>query len=146
MFSEVIKKIRLKNMETQQMMAEKLGLSQRTVASWESGVRMPTYETLLHIADLYQVSTDYLLGRSKHPDFYRHQFELPSGQHVTILSTQREPPTEDEQEILVQAMQSALQASKTTSFSDVDPDQLQAFDTYIRQVVRAELHERDEDS
>ena len=142
MFSEMIKKVRHQNKDTQQQMADKLGVSQRTVASWESGDRMPTYETLLQIAKLYQVSTDYLLGR----DFYKHNVTLPSGQTVTILSTEKEPPTDGERTFLEQAMRRALNKNLVTSFPDVDPDQLRAFDEYVRQVVRSELHGRDGDS
>lgn len=146
MYSEIIKKVRLENHETQQRMADKLGVSQRTVASWESGDRMPTYEMLLHISDMYKVSTDYLLGRTKNPDFYRHNIILPSGQRITILSTEKEPPTREQQEQLQEAIQSALHADRDeTNDFPVDPDQLRAFDTYIRRVVRAELDERGED-
>lgn len=142
MFSEIIKKVRHKNKETQQQMADRLGVSQRTVASWESGDRMPTYETLLLIANLYKVSTDYLLGR----DFYKHHVTLPSGQLITILSTEKEPPTDVERALLEQAMNSALNEKLATGFPDIDPDQLRAFDAYIRQVVRSELNGRDGDS
>lgn len=144
MFSKIIKKVRLEHKETQQLMAEKLGVSQRTIASWESGDRLPTFEMLLQISDCYEISTDYLLGRSKHHDFYRHNITLPSGQQITILSSEREEPTSDEKEQIQQAMQNALQSEHSTLTGfPVDPNQRQAFDAYIRQVVRAELDERD---
>lgn len=146
MYLNIIKKVRLAHKETQQMMAEKLGVSQRTIASWESGDRMPTFEMLLQISERYEVSTDYLLGRTKHPDFYRHNITLPSGQKITILSSEKDEPTSEEKEQLQQAIQGTLQEDHDTPTTfPVDPNQLQAFDAYIRQVVRAELDERDED-
>ena len=43
--------------------AAKLEVSQPTVAGWESGRKTPSIEGLEKMADLYHVTTDYLLGR-----------------------------------------------------------------------------------
>ena len=148
MFAKIIRKVRLENKETQQAMAEKLSVSQRTIASWESGTRMPAYKTLLQISDTYKVSTDYLLGRTKHKDFYRHHIVLPSGEKLTILSSEKEAPSVKEKEILQKAMQSALHTNQYMGmFTEIDlgPEQLLSFEKYIRQVVRDELDELDED-
>ena len=45
-------------------MGERLGLSQRTYAYYESGQRMVPPEVLCALGDLYGVSVDYLLGRT----------------------------------------------------------------------------------
>ena len=42
--------------------AEQLQVSAATVNNWESGRRLPTIDALEKMADLYGVSTDYLLG------------------------------------------------------------------------------------
>lgn len=42
--------------------AEKLGVSQPALSSWESGRKSPTLENPEKMAELYEVSTDYLLG------------------------------------------------------------------------------------
>lgn len=43
--------------------ANKLGLSSmQKYANYEYGIRQPDFETLVKIADLYEVTTDYLLG------------------------------------------------------------------------------------
>ena len=42
-----------------------LGVSQPTLSSWESGRKSPTIDGLLKMSDLYKVSTDFLLGRTK---------------------------------------------------------------------------------
>lgn len=44
--------------------AEQLQVSAATVNNWESGRRLPTIDALEKMADLYGVSTDYLLGRT----------------------------------------------------------------------------------
>ena len=45
--------------------AERLGVSQPTVNAWEAGRKTPSIEALENMADLYEVTTDYLLGRSE---------------------------------------------------------------------------------
>ena len=49
---------------TQAQVGERLGLSQRTYAYYESGQRMVPPEVLCALGDLYGVSVDYLLGRT----------------------------------------------------------------------------------
>lgn len=49
---------------TQAQVGERLGLSQRTYAYYESGQRMVPPEVFCALGDLYGVSVDYLLGRT----------------------------------------------------------------------------------
>lgn len=44
--------------------AELLGISQPTLSAWETGNKAPSVEGLGKMADLYGVTTDYLLGRT----------------------------------------------------------------------------------
>ena len=48
---------------SQKYVAITLGVQPPNVSRWESGVTFPTVENLMKLADLYQVTTDYLLGR-----------------------------------------------------------------------------------
>lgn len=51
---------------TKTFTAEKLGIkTMSTFANWEYGTRTPDSEMLTKIADLFDVSTDYLLGRTE---------------------------------------------------------------------------------
>ncbi len=63
MFAERITAIRKAAGHTRPQMAEALGISQSTVISWEHQQRMPSLDMLIKLADLYQVTTDELLGR-----------------------------------------------------------------------------------
>ncbi|MNW49075.1 HTH-type transcriptional regulator ImmR [compost metagenome] len=47
----------------QETLAEKLKVSKSSVGMYERGQREPSHETLLKIADLFDVSLDYLMGR-----------------------------------------------------------------------------------
>ena len=48
---------------------EALGISQPTLSAWERGVKSPSIEKLEHMADVYGVTTDFLLGRTEEGDF-----------------------------------------------------------------------------
>lgn len=64
-FYERLKQIRIeKNMSIRQVSCE-TGLSYRTIQSYELQDRTPAViETLIKLADFYDVSLDYLCGRS----------------------------------------------------------------------------------
>ena len=64
-FSERLKTLRKEAGFTQVDVAEKLGISQPAYASWERGVKKPTQENLVKIAQVLNVSIDYLVGNSE---------------------------------------------------------------------------------
>lgn len=54
---------------TKSLAAKKLNIKTvSTYANWEYGIRQPDNEMLVKIADLYEVSVDYLLGRTNNPN------------------------------------------------------------------------------
>lgn len=61
-FATRIKELRLKNNLTQKDIAEKIGLTPTGISYWESGNAVPNYDTLKKLADLFNVSIDYLTG------------------------------------------------------------------------------------
>lgn len=63
-FSERLKDLRKQARLTQVDVAEKLGISQPAYASWERGAKKPTQENLVKIAQIFNVSVDYLVGNS----------------------------------------------------------------------------------
>lgn len=58
-----IKAIREKSNMTQKDCADKLDITLRAWQGYEQGIREPKYELLCKIADMFGVTTDYLLGR-----------------------------------------------------------------------------------
>ncbi|MGE7906629.1 helix-turn-helix domain-containing protein [Peribacillus sp. NPDC094092] len=50
-----------------QYTADRLGIAKSTYAGYESGHRRPSLETINLLADLYDTSTDYILGRVDYP-------------------------------------------------------------------------------
>lgn len=65
MVHERLKRLRVKEGWSVAETAEKLGLSKGTYAGYEYGRRQVPNDLLPKIADLYGVSTDYLLGRNQ---------------------------------------------------------------------------------
>lgn len=47
--------------------AERLGVTKAALSAWENGKKTPTVENLIGMAELYGVTTDYLLGRTSDP-------------------------------------------------------------------------------
>lgn len=53
---------------TQEDVAGLLKITRPAYTAYESGRRQPDYETLIKLANLFGVSTDYLLGRTDNPE------------------------------------------------------------------------------
>lgn len=64
MFSEILKKLRKCQNISQGELSSALKLSRSTVAMYEAGERMPKYETMKAIADVFGVDINYLYERS----------------------------------------------------------------------------------
>lgn len=63
-FSQRLKLLRVQKGMTQLDLAKFLGVGRATIAGYETKGKQPDYEKLELIADLFNVSVDYLLGRS----------------------------------------------------------------------------------
>lgn len=49
---------------TQKQLAADVGLSELAIQNYESGRRKPAFDALIALADYFDVSLDYLVGRS----------------------------------------------------------------------------------
>ena len=61
-FCERVKELRIESNLTQKQLAEKLQTTNSSVCDWEKGRSQPDLKTLANMAQLFQVSVDYLLG------------------------------------------------------------------------------------
>lgn len=50
---------------TQYALAKKLGICQSTVSNWLHGKKEPSIESLWKLADFFDVTVDYLIGRAE---------------------------------------------------------------------------------
>jgi transcriptional regulator with XRE-family HTH domain len=62
MFAERLKALRTEKGLTQVELAVKLGVSKGTVGMWETGKRLPTFETVDEMTSIFDKRMDYILG------------------------------------------------------------------------------------
>lgn len=66
-----LKELRKQRNITQLKLAIDLNMNQNTISRYETGEREAGYRELIIIADYFDVSIDYLLGRSNNPKFLK---------------------------------------------------------------------------
>ena len=60
-----IKKLRINKNITQEVLAKRLGVTKSVISAYENSIRYPSYDILIKLSDIFNVSTDYLLGCSR---------------------------------------------------------------------------------
>lgn len=66
-----LKQLRQKRGISQLKLAMDLGMNQNSISRYESGEREADYQTLIRLADYFNVSIDYLLERTENPAINR---------------------------------------------------------------------------
>lgn len=66
-FCERLRKVRADKGLSQAQAAAGIGMTEAGYQNYEVGRRLPTIEKLYALADFFEVSIDYLLGRVDHP-------------------------------------------------------------------------------
>lgn len=66
-----LKKLRKESGLTQISLQMKTGIEQALLSKFENGDRIPPTETLMALADFYNVSMDYIMGRTENPEINR---------------------------------------------------------------------------
>ena len=61
-FGERLKNLRTGRKMSQKYLAERIGIAKSAISFYESGDRFPSFEVLIKIARIFNVTTDYLLG------------------------------------------------------------------------------------
>lgn len=64
LFYERIKELRTKHKLTQKNISQSIGISERNYISLENNHTRPSLDTAIKFADFFEVSLDYLTGRS----------------------------------------------------------------------------------
>lgn len=68
MFPKRLKALRLQRKLTHQDMADLLGITRQGYSKYENGQSQPDIDTINKLAEFFNVTTDYLLGRTDHPN------------------------------------------------------------------------------
>ena len=62
MIANRIKVLREQQALTQAQLAKKLGITRSSVNAWEMGISVPSTQYVVLLAEIFKVSTDYILG------------------------------------------------------------------------------------
>ena len=107
--SEKLKIYRINKGLSQEKIAEDLEISQPLIAKWESHQSTPSPEMLDYIADYFNVSADYLIGRSKYKNLEADNNELDN-----VLFSKAKDLTDDEKKTIINVINAIIK--------DVDKD------------------------
>jgi len=67
-FAQRFKNLRTEHNLSQNDVAKALNLTRGTVTHWKNEIRLPSLEVAIKLADCFNVSLDYLVGRSDNPN------------------------------------------------------------------------------
>ena len=70
-FSERIKELRRKHGMTQVALGKIIGVTRDSIYTYEKGINYPEVRNLIILADHFDVSIDYLVGRTDNPEINR---------------------------------------------------------------------------
>ena len=63
-FNDQLSKLRKRKNITQIELADKLGVKQYVISSWETGRSEPNINQIIQLSDILDIPTDYLLGKT----------------------------------------------------------------------------------
>ena len=114
MFADILKQLRKSHKINQATLAENLGMSQSTITFWENGKRTPDIEMLGRLADYFNVTTDYLLGRTPMNIEVIHGEPppLPEGQLEFVFEPEETPTADELERKIIEIVQRELAKMK----------------------------------
>ncbi|MCE0560894.1 helix-turn-helix domain-containing protein [Limosilactobacillus fermentum] len=102
LFSERLTNLREANNWSKTYVAKQIGLSSmQTYANWEYGRTEPDFSNVTKLADLFGVTTDYLLGRPEKND---NNNTADLADDDTIFTYKGQPLSDDDKEIIRRLM------------------------------------------
>ena len=90
----IIKRLRKEKGLTQTQLAETFNVDQTAISKWENDKAIPDTQTLIRLAEFFDVSTDFLLGRSNlyYPDRIKNAAPALSDEERRLLEMYRSLP------------------------------------------------------
>lgn len=98
MIGQRIRDLRKQKRMSQTELAKSAGVSQTTVTAWETGKAEPSSSAVARLADIFNVTTDYLLGRHNKQGTKKDDVELSDDD---VIMTWRGKPLSDEDRELI---------------------------------------------
>lgn len=101
MLGNNIKELRKLKRMTQKDLAEAMKVSQQTIGAWETERAVPGADTLNELADYFNVTTDYLLGR---PEKKKEKQNVELTDDDIIMTYQGKELSDEDREIIKRLM------------------------------------------
>lgn len=95
-FQDVFKELRIEKRKSQDAMAKDLDVSPALISKWENNISTPGPEMLEYIADYFNVSVDYLIGRSKYRNLEADNSDLDN-----VLFSKAKDLTDEEKKAII---------------------------------------------
>ncbi|EAG9591283.1 MULTISPECIES: helix-turn-helix domain-containing protein [Listeria] len=130
LFKDRLKELRKKKGITQAQLGKKINVSNVSISGYENGNRFPDTETLEELASYFEVSTDYLLGRTNNANFEKNYWDLNEkdekfvayrleklisdlGESNEAIAFSKEDEIDEEtRDLLVQSLENSLRLGK----------------------------------
>lgn len=94
-FGDILTELRQDKQLTQRQLADILHVSVGTISNYENGVHLPDVDKLTELADVFDTTTDYLLGRTQHnlsPTVFSEKLECKRTVAQFVEELRRLPP------------------------------------------------------
>lgn len=102
MIGQRIRDLRKQKRMSQTELAKSAGVSQTTVTAWETGKAEPSSSAVAKLADIFNVTTDYLLGRPDKQVAKKDDVELSDDD--VIMTWRGKPLSDEDRELIRQIM------------------------------------------
>ena len=102
----VLKELRKSMHKTQQQVANDLNIVQQKYQQYESGKHQPDHEMLLELANYFNVSVDYLLGRTEIKDNQNINNKITKNEQILLDLFNKVP--QDQQSLVLAIIQTTL--------------------------------------
>ncbi len=94
-FGDILKQLRTEQNLNQTELADKIGISRSSIAMYETNQRTPDYETINALSDFFNVSSDYLLGRTSIRNFEENTIAAHMDDRTQQLSEESKKKLDD---------------------------------------------------
>jgi transcriptional regulator with XRE-family HTH domain len=115
-FKNILISLRNEKGIDRETLAKHLNITYSSVAKYETGERTPNAEMLTKIAEFFNVSIDFLLGRTK-IRIEEDDFVLPDGDRL-LRRISKSPMTKEQKEAFLKSIESMLEVLEKNSKKD----------------------------
>ncbi len=98
MVGSILRELRKSKNMTQEALASHLSAAKSTISQYENNINEPDNATLIKIANIFQVSTDYLLGRDVN------KIPVEVYENCAFFESKKEKLNDDEAEFLKESL------------------------------------------